>query len=92
MTWEKLFPQASGLGLSWKVAECAFDRESEVVRWRIEEAEPLWEAERIRLRKTSCGNKKPNKCIRMGRLRHPPTTRANNPRQKPARSIPSTYP
>jgi hypothetical protein len=51
MTWEKLFPQASGLGLNWKVAECAFDQESGVVRWRIEETEHFWKAQHIRLHK-----------------------------------------
>lgn len=35
-----------GLGLNWKVTECEFDRESGVVRLRIEETDRLWEAER----------------------------------------------
>jgi hypothetical protein len=45
------FPEVSGLGLNWKVAECALDRESGVVRLRIGEIERLWEAERLRLHK-----------------------------------------
>jgi hypothetical protein len=35
-----------GLGLNWKVTECEFDRESGVVRLRIEENEHLWKVER----------------------------------------------
>ena len=46
MTPEKLFHELLGLGLNWKVTECEFDRESGVVRLRIEETEHLWEVER----------------------------------------------
>ena len=46
MTPEKLFHELLGLGLNWKVTECEFDRESGVVRLRIEETEHLWKVER----------------------------------------------
>jgi hypothetical protein len=39
MTSEKLFPEVSGLGLNWKVAESEFDRESGFLRLPIEETE-----------------------------------------------------
>ncbi len=42
MTPERLFHGLLGLGLNWKVTECKFDRESGVVRLRIEEAERSW--------------------------------------------------
>ena len=41
ITPEKLFDELSGLGLDWKVTESEFDRESGVVRLRIEETEHL---------------------------------------------------
>ncbi len=49
---EKLFSEVSGLGRDRKVAASAFERESGVVRLRIEDTEPVWEAERIRLHKS----------------------------------------
>jgi hypothetical protein len=41
MTPEMRFPEVSGLGLNRKVAECAFDQESGVVRLLIGETEHL---------------------------------------------------
>ncbi len=41
MTSQMRFPEVSGLGLNWKVAECAFERESGVVLLRIGETEDL---------------------------------------------------
>jgi transposase len=46
MTPEKLFHELLGLGMNWVVKECDFDRESGVVRLRIEETSHLWEVER----------------------------------------------
>ncbi len=46
MTPEKLFHDLLGLGLNWMVTECEFDRESGVMRLRIEETEHLWRVER----------------------------------------------
>ncbi len=46
ITPEKLFHELLGLGLNWKVTECEFDRESRVVRLRIDEPEHLWKVER----------------------------------------------
>jgi hypothetical protein len=52
MTSEKLFSEVLGLGLDREVVASAFERESGVVRLRIEDTEPVWEAERIRLHKS----------------------------------------
>jgi hypothetical protein len=41
MTSEMRFPEVSDLGLNWKLAERAFDRESGVVRLRIGDTEHL---------------------------------------------------
>ena len=41
MTSEVRFSEESGLGLNWKVTECAFDREKGVVRLQIGETVDL---------------------------------------------------
>ena len=46
MTPEKLFHELLGLGMSWEVRGCEFDRESGVVKLEIAETKQLWDGER----------------------------------------------
>jgi hypothetical protein len=46
MTPEKLFHELLGLGMSWGVKGCEFDRESGVVKLEIAETKQLWDRER----------------------------------------------